>query len=266
MLEKQKKGVSKKGQVTIFIILGIIIVVFAVLIFLFYPRIKSAFGFETQNPSQFMSSCIEEDVIEAVEIISKQGGSLNPEHYMLHKGDRIEYLCYTEEYYKTCVMQQPMLKEHIEEEISNAIKNSANNCLDELKKNFEKRGYEVSMTKGSIETELLPKRVVIKFNSQITLRKGQTERFDSLIVSINNNLYEMTSIANSILNFEARYGDSETTTYMNYYRDLKVEKLKQTDGSTIYILTDRNNPRNKLQFASRSVAWPPGYGTDKMLF
>ena len=163
-------------------------------------------------------------------------------------------------------MQQPMLKEHIEEEISNAIKNSANNCLDELKKNFEKRGYEVSMTKGSIETELLPKRVVIKFNSQITLRKGQTERFDSLIVSINNNLYEMTSIANSILNFEARYGDSETTTYMNYYRDLKVEKLKQTDGSTIYILTDRNNPRNKLQFASRSVAWPPGYGTDKMLF
>ena len=46
---------------------------------------------------------------------------------------------------------------------------------------------------------------------------------------------------------------------MNYYHDLNVEKKKQSDGSTIYILTDRNN-ENKFQFASRSVAWPPGYG------
>ena len=44
---------------------------------------------------------------------------------------------------------------------------------------------------------------------------------------------------------------------MNYYHDLKVEKNKQTDGSTIYILTERDT-ENKFQFASRSVAWPPG--------
>jgi len=77
-------------------------------------------------------------------------------------------------------------------------------------------------------------------------------------VILNNNLYELVSIVNSILNWEARYGDSETTIYMNYYHDLKVEKKKQSDGSTIYILTDRNT-LDKFQFASRSVAWPPGY-------
>jgi hypothetical protein len=48
---------------------------------------------------------------------------------------------------------------------------------------------------------------------------------------------------------------------MNYYHDLKVEKKKQLDGTNIYILTDRNN-ENKFQFASRSVAWPPGYGAE----
>jgi len=54
------------------------------------------------------------------------------------------------------------------------------------------------------------------------------------------------------------FGDAETTTYMNYYRDLKVEKKKKTDGTTVYIITDRNDG-NKFQFASRSIAWPPGY-------
>ena len=44
---------------------------------------------------------------------------------------------------------------------------------------------------------------------------------------------------------------------MNYYRDLKVEKLKQSEGTTVYILTDLNNNK-KFQFASRSMAWKPG--------
>jgi hypothetical protein len=266
MGDKIKKRMNEKGQITIFIIIGIMIVVLAVIIILFYPRIRAGIGFESQNPSEFMSSCIREQITDAVEIISNQGGSLNPEHYILYRGDRIEYLCYTEEYYKTCVMQQPMLKEHIEEEIEIAIRNSASSCLDDLKRNFERRGYEVSLVRGNTEVELLPKRIVVTFNSPLTLKKGETERFDSIKVSVNNNLYELVSIANSILNFEARYGDSETTIYMDYYRDLKVEKLKQSEGSTIYILTDRNNPRNKLQFASRSLAWPPGYGTESMMF
>jgi hypothetical protein len=263
---KQEKKMVKKGQVTLFVIIGIFIVVAAVLIFLFYPKIKVILGFETQTPSEFLSSCIQEDLNNALEKITMQGGSLIPNHYILHNGYKIQYLCYTREYYQTCVMQQPMLKEHIEKEINNAIQDSAVICLDSLEKNFKGRGYEVSLNSGEMEVELLPKRIVLDFNSPFTLRKGEDiQRFKILSVVINNNLYELVSIANSILNFETRFGDSETTIYMNYYRDLKVEKLKQSDGSTIYILTDRNNPKNKLQFASRSLAWPPGF-PDEVIF
>jgi len=45
---------------------------------------------------------------------------------------------------------------------------------------------------------------------------------------------------------------------MSYYHGLKVEKLNQEEGSTLYILTDKDT-ENKFQFASRSVAWPIGY-------
>jgi len=253
-----KRG-NKKGQVTIFIIIGIVIVAFGILIYMFYPGIKSTLGFKAQNPSGFLQDCLEDKIGESIKTLSVQGGSINPEHYILYNDDKIEYLCYTEEYYKTCVMQQPMLKTHIEGEIKATINVQARQCLDDLKKSYEGRGYNVNVNNKDFNVELLPKRVVVKFDDSVTLTKEDSKTYDSLEVAFNNNLYELVSIANSILNWEATYGDAETTAYMNYYHDLNVEKKKQSDGSTIYILTDRNN-ENKFQFASRSVAWPPGYG------
>jgi len=258
-MEKRANKISKKGQVTIFVIIGIVIVVLSVLVYLFSPNIKYFFGFETQNPSAFMQSCLEDEISEVVGEISVQGGSLNPEHYIMYLGERVEYLCYTEEYYKTCVVQQPMLKNHVEDEIKSAISASASKCLADLKESYQGKGYSVNLGGGNFDVELLPKRISTLFNNSVVISKGSSEKYDSLNVVVNDNLYELVSIAGSIISWETRYGDAETTTYMNYYHDLKVEKKKQSDGSTVYILSDRNTG-NKFQFASRSVAWPAGYG------
>lgn len=254
----------KSGQVTLFIIIAIAIVAFALLVFMFYPKISSTIGIQAKSPSQFIQSCLEDDVKLAVEILSPQGGSIEPEFYYTYDNTKIEYLCYTEEYYKTCVMQQPMLKSHIENEIKAEISNKAGECMNELAQSYKKRGYDVSLKKGKMSVELLPKRIVVLFNSSMALVKGpDRETSEKISMSVNNNLYELVSITNSILNWEARYGDAEVTTYMNYYHDLKVEKKKQSDGTTIYILTDRNNG-NKFQFASRSIPWPPGFGSSQI--
>lgn len=253
-----KKGTNKRGQVTIFIIIAIVIVALGVLIYMFYPQIKTTLGLGPKNPSEYIQICIEEEIENNVEKLSLQGGSLAPEHYILYDNEKVEYLCYTNEYYKTCIMQQPMLKENIESEIENEIKNKVRECFDSMKESYEKKGYDVNLKSGGIGVELLPKRIVATFNYSLILTKEDTEKYEPFRVVLNNNLYELVSIANSILNWEAHYGDAETTVYMDYYHDLKVEKKKQSDGTTIYILTDRNDG-NKFQFASRSVAWPPGY-------
>ena len=256
---------NKKGQLTIFIIVGLIIVALAFLIYMFFPKIIPGGGFEEKNPSAFMQSCLENKIQEAIDTLSQQGGSIEPEHYFMYEGERLEYLCYTEEYYKTCVMQQPLLKKHVEEEIKKFISVKTEECFNDLEDNYKNKGYNVNLKKGEIYAELLPKRVVAKFDHVLSISKdGNSEVYggtgsNQIRVAVNNNLYELVSIATSILNMEARYGDSETTIYMDYYRDLKVEKKKQSDGTKVYILTDRNNG-NKFQFASRSVAWPPGYG------
>lgn len=255
MDEKEK---NKKGQVTLFVIIGLAIIALGILIYLLYPKIKGPLGIEEENPYQTIQTCLEGSVNEVVDKLSLNGGSVDPEHYIVYNGDNIEYLCYTNEYYKTCVVQQPLLKRHIETEIENKINNEVKKCFENLQKNYQTKGYTVNLRSGGMQVELLPKRIVVNFNHSLTLTKEGSNNYNKFSVVVNNNLYELISIANSIIVWETQYGDAETTTYMTYYRDLKVEKKLQQDGTKVYILTDLNN-KNKFQFASRSVAWPPGY-------
>ena len=252
---------KKRGQVTIFIIIAVLVVGIGVLIYMLSPGIKTTITGEAKSPEQFIQTCLEEDIENSVEVLSLQGGSLEPEHYIINQGETVEYLCYTNEYYRSCVIQQPLLKQHIESEIKGDIDGVVRNCFNALKENYVGSGYSVDLREGSTKVELLPKRIVTSFTHVLVLTKGETETHNSFNVILNNNLYELVGITNSILESEALYGEAETTLYMNYYQDLKVEKLKKSDGTTVYILTDRNNDK-KFQFASRSMALPPGYRTD----
>lgn len=252
-----KKGLKSKGQVTIFIILGILIVVAGILIYLFYPNIQGALGFSSESPSQYMQTCIEDKVIEAVEKLSIHGGSIIPEFTYSYNNEDLEYLCYTNQDYKTCVNQRPMLKEHVEKEIRGYILADVDSCLTSLEETYSRK-YSVDLKKGPLSVEIAPKNIIIVSNSSLTLKKGESSTYPNIKVNVKNNLYELVSIATNIIQFESKYGDTETTDYMNYYHDLKVEKLKQSEGTTVYILTNRNT-KEKFQFASRSVAWPIGY-------
>ncbi len=249
---------NKSGQVTIFIIIAIIIVALAFLIYSFYPQIKSTIGGEEKNPQAYIQSCIEGDIKDAVQKLSAQGGSITPTNYVNYFDVNVEYLCYTGEFYRPCIVQQPMLKQHMEAEIKNQIQDNVDACFRSLKSSYEKRGYTVELKGGEKRVELLPKRVVATFNYSMTTTKGDTQKYESFNIILNNNLYELSSIANSIVEWESLYGDVEITTYMTYYPDLKVERKPLGEGSRVYILTDRNIG-NKFQFAIRSQVWPAGY-------
>jgi hypothetical protein len=251
----------KKAQVTIFIIIAIVIIGLGILVYSFYPQIRSTFISEVKNPQAFIQDCLEDEIGEVIDDLSLHGGQLNPESFYLYQGNKIRYLCYTDGYYETCIVQEPMLKESIEEEIKNAINVKASQCFDDLKKAYQGQGYQVTLSEGDMGVELLPKRVVATFDNIFTLRKDTTETYDKFDIVINNNIYELVSISLSIINYEAAIGNVDITSYMDYYPDLKAEKITQSDGTKIYILTDRNTNK-KFQFASRSLAWPPGYSNE----
>jgi len=251
---------SKKGQVTIFVIIAIVIVVAAIGIFYVYPKVSSSSS--STSPTGRIQDCLKDEIKDKVEKISLNGGSLNPELYAEFYIDKkkytLEYLCYTNEDYKQCVMQQPLLKLHVEKEIKKAINNKVKKCFDNLEKDYKKEGYTVNLEKGDYRVVVTPKNIEVIFDYDLTLTKGSTNKYNKFVVNFDSNLYRLVNMASEISNWEARYGDADVSGYMTMYYWLKAEKIKQTEGTKIYILTDRES-EEKFMFASRSVVLPPGY-------
>ena len=248
---------EKKGQVTIFVIIAIVIVAAGAAVYTFYPGIKDTVGLTPDNPSSFIENCMEDDLTSTIELVSSNGGSVNPQNYFLYDESQVDYLCYTTESLQ-CVVQKPLLKQSIEIEIRENIKGKVDSCFAELRNNFESQGNVVEYKQGKLSIELLPQIIITKIEKDLKLTKGgETENYDKIELVFNNNLYELISIANSIIESEVEFGEAETTTYMNYYHDLKVERKEQSEGTNIYILTTRSTG-DKFQFASRSVPSYPG--------
>jgi hypothetical protein len=249
----QKK--SRKAQVTLFVIIAIFLVI--ALLIIFWPKLKQIVV--PSSPEVNLQNCIGSDLKKELATITSNGGSISPSLYYAYAGNKIEYLCYTNEEYKTCVMQQPMLKQHIERELLDSLKPKIQSCIETMKSNAESQGYEVTSISTNPSLEIAQDSIKLSVATNMVLTKDSTQRISKIEAKIPSGTYDLLMISSSILNWEARYGDSDIATYMLYYPDIKVEKYRQDDGTKIYILTDKAT-QEKLVFATRSLNFPAGYG------
>ena len=162
--------VNKRGQVTMFIIVAIIVVALAALFYAISPKLGIDLSPSAKNPEAFIETCLKDDLKEIVEQISLQGGSLDPEFYFTFNNIPIEYLCYTNQAYVECVIQQPLLQSHIERELENSLQDLSDFCFDSLRKNYEEQGYVVDIRQGLINVQLLPKRIISNLKQLISLQ------------------------------------------------------------------------------------------------
>ena len=252
---------EKRGQVTIFVIVAMVIVVLIALFFLFRPNIMKVFegGF---SPNTYLTSCVEPEIKPAVEELSNQGGYRSPEGYTLRDGTKIQYLCYTDKYYETCTIQQPMTKQHFEKELNLMLKGKASKCMSSLIEEYKKRGYEVSSGGVNSDVSIVPGKILVTYSAPLTIKMETTQTFNNFEVEMKSEIYDLLFIASSIVEYESKLGDSATELYLQYYPDLKIEKAKLSDGTKIYELSNVVTGE-KFKFASRSLAWPAGYGLEQ---
>lgn len=247
-----KNETGKRGQVTIFIILGIVIVS-AVLVFFIW--IRPEYLSQTGGRLNF-ESCVRDSVVGAVSELEKNAGYINPEFTYNHKGEQIVYLCYTNEDYRTCTIQKPFLKQHFEEELKKYITSDVENCYANSVSILREEGYDVVSGRVNFSVSIEPESIDVLADAPTAVGSAGYSRFN---IKTPSPLYDMLMISTSLLQFEARYGDTDTDSINDFYPDYFVEKLKMDDGTTIYTLTSKLY-RNEFKFASRSLAWPAGYG------
>jgi hypothetical protein len=254
---------NERGQMAIFVIVAIVLVALIAAFFFFRPQLPGVFG-GAFSPNKYLEDCIEPELRPAVEILGEQGSYQDPEGFTLLDGKKIKYLCYTDDFYETCNVQQPMTKGNFEKELNLMLKGKANKCMQNLIKEYEDRGYDVKSGGINSEVSVVPGMILVTYNAPLTVSKGSTtETFRNFDVETESEMYDLLFIAQSIVEYEATLGDSATELYLQYYPDLKINKIKKTDGTTVYKLTNVITEEEFL-FASRSLAWPPGYGLEEI--
>ena len=243
---------EKRGQVTVFIIIGIIIVS-AVLVFFLWAKPTY---FSDAGRGLGFEGCVEDAVEDAVEELELKAGFVNPEFTYSYDGMELTYLCYTNAYYETCSVQVPFLKNTFDEQMEVLIRDEVDACYDASVNDLKGRGYEV--VSGTVEYDVViePGAVRVEIGAPTTVGSTRIARFN---VRVNAPTYDMVMLATSILQFETKYGDADVSSMMLLYPDYIIDKIKRGDGTTVYIL-EHKDLGNKFQFASRSLAWPAGYG------
>ena len=252
----------KRGQTTLFIVVAVIIVaIIGILIFFMNKNADDIPGSSgnAENAYGFLSSCIEDSLKETIKTISEQGGYVEPHLYRALEGENISYLCYTQNYYVTCVNQEPVLIQHLKSEIKENIKDDVEECMFNLKLDYERKGYDVNLDYNDFEVSIVPGKTVLDIDATMSYSKGDENevrsKFDMIVPT---KFYDLAIVVQEILAQEARFCNFEQQGYMLLYNEYDIDRFRLGDATIIYTVKHRKSGE-EFKFAVRSCAIPPGF-------
>ena len=152
-----------------------------------------------------------------------------------------------------------LLKESVENELEDFIRADVVRCLENERDALNRGTTSVSFKDPKIEVSLVPNDVIVVTELDLMISKGESsESYKSIRVDKSSKIYDFVVVALDIANNEVEYGDAAVDKYSFLDKSLRVEKLKQGDETTIYILSDRGSDES-FYFAIKSIPIPPGW-------
>src|SRR3989338_2719686 len=223
---------QKRGQITVFIILGLIVLLtIALLIYFqgeqittkFDPAVKKQFAIEhdTKPLQEYIGSCLKQVSIPIIKDLAGHGGTLNPLLFRYHEQEKINYLCLDR---NTHCESTFLTREEIEKELAEEINKKLGSCIDlQL---FKNQGFFVNTSEKELRVDIADQETAITLFYPITLTKQDTELYvNTFSEKVDLPLGRLFSAANHIINTEVTEGRFSLA-YMTDHADIVIEKLK----------------------------------------
>lgn len=230
---------DKRGQVTTFVLIGVLIVILVVGTFLLKDRILTGVltPKEIQVPEQaesvklFVEECFDEILKEAVELIGRQGGYIELPGDPINVGKFTNYLTMYGDsnvvywYYKADnsvdFFQVPNIKS-MEQEISNYINNNIFDCLGEFN---EYDGFSIVKGRWETQTDITNSKVVSKLVFPFEIKKGSFDfKFSEFYSDLNAPLGDLYTVAKRVFDKEEEelFFEKKTMDIMSFYEQIPL--------------------------------------------
>lgn len=223
---------KNKGQVTIFVILGILVVAGVILFF----ALKGNIGEERQIPQEaepvqiYVQNCLDEVSKDIIEKVGFSGGFY--EHQGITNKDRIPYFIYEEQ------KVMPPLN-FTEKEISKAIEQRLSFCIQDF---YSFSEYNIKQGKIKAKTSINENETIIQLNYPIEIRKGDfnytLRKFDSSIDVRLGTIYDSVEY---LIDKEMYFLSTEPDYGFNSICWVCFEDLAKNNGLNMEIYPDWDN-------------------------
>jgi len=255
----------KRGQITVFVILGILILaVLGIIFYLYGERLQvelpgtSDFDFsQSEVLKNYIETCIQDSGSKALDLIGTQGGEINPGFYKTYYGDKLTYLCYTNSF-SACYNKKPFLASSIKTEIDEYVRREITSCVLQLDNVARNNGYILERGNLNVNTVINPENTIINVNYPLTIRNDESQVQQSTFVkTFNVPLGRLIEVAEDIVDAEIN-ADLGMFSHQNYVTlhngEIQIE-AQVIDKTEIYITNLREN-NYKFQFAVQNYVLP----------
>lgn len=238
---------KKRGQITIFVILGIVIVALIVLAIslrreILVPVHRTDIDSSLMRLRNHVEDCIRSSGENYIERIALQGGYLSPGEgsYRFWNDTPVSYLCYNQMYSNICTNRLLTLNT-METQLADAIKQDLITCID--LSSFE-TDFDVKTT-GEMRTnvDILQSRVLLQLEYTITLESEDDTRTAKIYnVAIDRPLGELYDVAMDIIDAHTSIGSFDTLTYMLSKIGRYTIYLSKPYPDELYVIKLREHP------------------------
>lgn len=241
----------KKGQMTVWIIIAIVLIA-AIILFAFVQNRQPAEKVNVDNPRAQIQKCVRDTVENISDLILHQGGFVNPTNFKMYNNEKVGYLCENSVNSIGCVNQHPALITEISSQFNDYLSPRIQRCFEDLRIALEKRGSTVNLGPLNFKVDILPGKISLNMKRQMTLVSGEkTQTFGDFSQDIPSSIYDLANVAVEIVNDEAVYCDFDYVNYIQLHYGIDVMKDSISDSTKIYTIIDTSN-KNRMNIAIKS--------------
>jgi len=253
------KKINNRGQVTMFIIIGILVVFAIILVFYLTGRISFSSS-PTENPEAYLKNCMVASAKEAENIILKNNGypQLNSTNYILYNKEKVPYACTVSEFYSPCIPQDPGFFSYISRSIENKVVRDIEDCLKTLVDELESKKYAVQIDSGNITLKIQKDFISVSFGKRIYATKDEeSKQISNIDLVYSTKLYDMIKLEQTIVNYESTICEFNKMNWMRHDNSIAIFTTRTSDQTKVYTLRERLTDR-EIKFAIKTCVMPAG--------
>ncbi|MAE43314.1 hypothetical protein CMO93_06065 [Candidatus Woesearchaeota archaeon] len=243
---------NRKGQIAIFILFGIVILIAVSLVF--YIKGKDAqetseipkateLSFSAVPIKNYVESCIKSVGEDAIEFVGERGGYLE-----LPELSTNDYFIKFPYYFYENIDVMPS-KEKIEEEISKYVDEMLFSCFQDFI-DFKQQGFDIEQENSTTKTIIKQNQVAFDVSLPLTIKKGDSEttiaKFSNSVTSRLNTIYKVSTQITNIQMRDLNAICLSCLLNLSIENELYINLNRIGNGTILFIITGNSSKVDDL--------------------